>query len=215
MKLQIEYEKEIEMLSKELEKSKLEVEAKHEAHMQAMLRLERSQKMTYEMSTLMKKCDTHKNKYIKECMEARARIHELESRAQMELPEEKSNEEQHITISLKEYKSLVEEAKKENSEVGSHLEIALLKKELEDATMKIVELKGECEEALNRVKLVEKEKMALEEKLKRQREHRHRKRAALAALREVSTPQHFGASTSYGTPKVCQPLGKVLNIKSL
>ncbi|MED6194361.1 hypothetical protein PIB30_027746 [Stylosanthes scabra] len=194
MKLQSEYEKEVEKLSKELEKSKLEAEAKHEAHMQALLRLEQSQKMAYEMSTLMKKCDTEKNKYIKECMEARARIHELESKIKQ--MSNSNDDEEHITISLKD-------------------EVALLKKELEDAKVKIEELKGECEEGVKRVKMVEKEKMGLEEKLKRQREHRHRKRAALAALREVSTPQHFGASTSsYGTPnKVCQPLGKVLNMK--
>ncbi|MED6122409.1 hypothetical protein PIB30_039524 [Stylosanthes scabra] len=177
--------------------------------MQALLRLEQSQKMAYEMSTLMKKCDSDKNKYMNECMEARARILDLESKMK-HMSCSKSNDddddddEQHITISLKEYNSLVGEAK-------NGVEVAMLKEELEDARVKIVELKGECEEAVKRVKMVEKEKMGLEEKLKRQREHRHRKRAALAALREVSTPQHFG----HGTPnnKVCQPLGKVLNMK--
>ena len=224
--------------------------------MQALLKLEHNQKMTYELSTLMKKCDTERNKYMNECMEGRARIHELESKIKemtnqhpetAKIPDQLSdvsselkatqkssqsnhseaetedrnveNNDEHITISLKEYKSLVREAKKANEvqasalEVGSQSELALLKRELEAASLKIMELRAQAEESLSRAELAEKGKAALEDKFKRQREHRLRKRAALAALQEVSTPEHFSPSTSYGTPKVYQPLGKVLNMK--
>ncbi|KAK7301509.1 hypothetical protein RJT34_12375 [Clitoria ternatea] len=97
-------------------------------------------------------------------------------------------------------------------QVGSQL--SLLKEKLEVASLKIVELRGQIEQAVNRAELAEKGKAELEDKLRRQREHRHRRRAALAALQEVSTPTPFTPSTSlYGTPKTYQLLGNVLNIK--
>jgi hypothetical protein len=103
---------------------------------------------------------------------------------------------------------LVKEAEK-----GNHLELALVKKELENASLKISEMRTRAEQAMSRAELAENSKAALEEKIRRHREHRLRKKAALTALREESTPKPFTPSTSYGTPSIHQPLGKVLNMK--
>ncbi|KAK7388904.1 hypothetical protein VNO78_23731 [Psophocarpus tetragonolobus] len=100
-------------------------------------------------------------------------------------------------------------------EVGRLSELALMKKELENASVKISELRARAEQALSRAELAENAKAALEDKIRRHREHRQRRRAALTALREESTPKPFSPSSSYGqgTPKTYQPLGKVLNMK--
>ncbi|KAK4257219.1 hypothetical protein QN277_006835 [Acacia crassicarpa] len=75
-----EHEKEMEELSKELANYKVKLEAKNAAHMQALFKLENSQRMTYELSTLLKNSDSERNKYMNECVESRARIDELESK---------------------------------------------------------------------------------------------------------------------------------------
>jgi len=92
-------------------------------------------------------------------------------------------------------------------------ELALMKKELENASVKISELRARAEQALSRAEFAENAKTALEEKIRRHREHRQRRRLALTALREESTPKPFSPSSSYGTPGSYQPLGKVLNMK--
>ena len=116
---------------------------------------------------------------------------------------EKKNE--HVTG-----KSLVEGGV---GEVGRFSELALMKRELESAAMKISELRARAEQALSRAELAESAKAALEDKIRRHREHRQRRRLALSALREESTPKPFSPSSSYGTPGSYQPLGKVLNMK--
>ncbi|BAT76549.1 hypothetical protein LR48_Vigan01g275900 [Vigna angularis] len=98
-------------------------------------------------------------------------------------------------------------------EVGRFSELALMKKELENASVKISELRARAEQALSRAEFAENAKTALEEKIRRHREHRQRRRLALTALREESTPKPFSPSSSYGTPGSYQPLGKVLNMK--
>ncbi|KAL1334195.1 hypothetical protein HN51_063091 [Arachis hypogaea] len=55
-------EKEIEDLRKELANLKVQLEAKHAAHMQALLKLEHNQKKIHELSTLLKKCDLERKK---------------------------------------------------------------------------------------------------------------------------------------------------------
>ncbi|MED6165052.1 hypothetical protein PIB30_095993 [Stylosanthes scabra] len=55
-------EKEIEDLRKELANLKVQLEAKHAAHLQALLKLEHNQKKIHELSTLLKKCDLERNK---------------------------------------------------------------------------------------------------------------------------------------------------------
>jgi chromosome segregation ATPase len=118
--------------------------------------------------------------------------------------EERNSEKNSDNITI----SLVKEAEK-----GNHLELALVKKELENASLKISEMRTRAEQAMSRAELAENSKAALEEKIRRHREHRLRKKAALTALREESTPKPFTPSTSYGTPSIHQPLGKVLNMK--
>ncbi|XP_061346639.1 uncharacterized protein LOC133292260 [Gastrolobium bilobum] len=123
------------------------------------------------------------------------------------------NKNEHITISLEEYKYLVKEAEKTN-EVGSHSELALMKKEVESASVKIAQLRARAEQALSRAESAENAKAALEDKIRRHKEHKQKRRAALDALREESTPKQFSPSTSNGTtPGSYQPLGKVLNMK--
>ncbi|KAK2357586.1 putative leucine-rich repeat-containing protein [Trifolium repens] len=118
--------------------------------------------------------------------------------------EERNSEKNNDNITI----SLVKEPEK-----GNHLELALVKKELENASLKISEMRTRAEQAMSRAELAENGKAALEEKIRRHREHRLRKKAALTALREESTPKPFTPSTSYGTPSIHQPLGKVLNMK--
>ncbi|KAF7838502.1 putative leucine-rich repeat-containing protein [Senna tora] len=125
-----------------------------------------------------------------------------------------------ITIPLSEYESLISKVEKTNEaqassmvEVGSQSEIVLLKTELKAARAKIGELRACTEQSLSRAESAEKIKADLEEKLKRHREKRQRRRAAMAALREESTPQHLFPSPSEITPITYEPLSKVLNIK--
>lgn len=120
---------------------------------------------------------------------------------------EKNND--NITISLEEYNYLVEKG----NEKGNQIELALMKKEVENASLKISELRTRAEQAISRAELAENGKAALEDRIRRHREHRQRRKAALSALREESTPKPFTPSTSHGTPKMYHPLGKVLNMK--
>lgn len=92
-------------------------------------------------------------------------------------------------------------------------ELSLMKKDLENASVKIAELRARAEQALSRAEFAENAKAMLEDKIRRHREHRQKRKLALAALREESTPKPFSPSSSYGTPGTYQPLGKVLNMK--
>ena len=58
----------------------LQSEAKHAAYMRAVLKLVQYQKMTYELSILLKNSDSERNKYKNECTEARAQIDERKSK---------------------------------------------------------------------------------------------------------------------------------------
>ncbi|KAH1248626.1 hypothetical protein GmHk_05G012186 [Glycine max] len=73
-------EKEFEVLTKELADCKVQLEAKHAAHLQALLKLEHNQKMINELSTLLKKSDIERNKNVNECSECKALKDELESK---------------------------------------------------------------------------------------------------------------------------------------
>ncbi|KAJ7978467.1 protein WEAK CHLOROPLAST MOVEMENT UNDER BLUE LIGHT-like 1 [Quillaja saponaria] len=122
-----------------------------------------------------------------------------------------------IKISLQE--SLIRDAEKTNQVPASVVEfetqskLELLKEELEVAKTKIGELRTRTEQALSRAESAEKAKSAVKDQLRRWREHKQKRKAALAALREVSTPRKSSPSTSYETPKPYQPLGKMLNMK--
>lgn len=124
---------------------------------------------------------------------------------------DKNDNKDHMTIPLKEYESMVKEAEKTREVQAS--EAGILKKELEVATAKIRELRARAEQAISRAELAEKAKEALEDKFRRYREHRQRRRGAITALQEESTTTQNSPSSSDGTPKIYQPLGKVLNMR--
>uniref|UniRef100_A0A2N9ED74 WEB family protein n=1 Tax=Fagus sylvatica TaxID=28930 RepID=A0A2N9ED74_FAGSY len=130
-----------------------------------------------------------------------------------------------ITISMKEYESLITKSEKADHihvslrEDSSQLntpedkkELETLKKELDAATAKIGEFRNRAEQAVSRAELAEKAKAAIEEKLRKWQEQKQRRKAALAALREESARKEFDPQYDK-PPTTSQPLGKVLNMK--
>ncbi|PNX75802.1 hypothetical protein L195_g031744 [Trifolium pratense] len=178
----------IESLISELRKAKDELKMNKERDIEAEVEIAL-------LKSHLQECrSAYKNEYVTDHSKGEA--------------EERNSEKNNDNITI----SLVKEAEKENGK-GNHLELALMKKELENASLKISEMRTRAEQAMSRAELAENGKAALEEKIRRHREHRLRKKAALTALREESTPKPFTPSTSYGTPSIHQPLGKVLNMK--
>ncbi|KAK7292187.1 hypothetical protein RIF29_07951 [Crotalaria pallida] len=194
----------IESLTSELKKAKAEVNMKKERDIEAQVEIALLKSRLQEHRLL-----AYNDGYVTE-------IQPQNPSEEIEEAKEKNNENNnndHITISLEDYNYLVREAEKAN-EIGSKSELALMKKELENASAKIAELRARAEQALSRAELAENAKAALEDKIRRHREQRQKRRAAITALKEESTPKPFSPSTSYGTtPKTYQPLGKVLNMK--
>lgn len=146
---------------------------------------------------------------------------------------------QAITISLKEYEYLIEKFEKADqvslsleegfgfsrqsrlSAMEDKSELERLKKELEAATEKVAQFRNRAEQAVTRADLAEIAKAGLEDQIRRWREHREKRKAALAALREVAAPKEYGyhAPQEFSLPaydeieKENPPLGKVLNLK--
>lgn len=178
-----------ESLTSELQKAKEELNMKKERDMQAQVEIAllKSQLQEYRLAYKNGERNSEKNK---------------------------GHTHTNITISLEDYNNLVREGEKANEKKGNKSELALMKRELENASVKMSELRARAEQALSRAELAENGKAALEDRIRRHKEHRHRRKAALTALREESTPKPFNPSTSYGTtPRMYQPLGKVLNMK--
>lgn len=97
-----------------------------------------------------------------------------------------------------------------------------LKKELEIATAKIAEFRTRAEQAISRAEAAERDKVKLEEQIKKWKEHKARRKAALAALREesvskeieeVSSSKEINSVKYNSGPNVYRPLGRVLNMK--
>ncbi|XP_027169153.1 WEB family protein At1g12150-like [Coffea eugenioides] len=132
-----------------------------------------------------------------------------------------------VTILKEEYESLVKKAKQADTFLKPGLEDSHqsenLKKELEIATGKIAEFRMRAEQAISRADAAERAKLELEEQIKKLKERKARRKAALTALREVSVSKEIKEVSSsketsntfryYNGPKVYQPLGKVLNMK--
>ncbi|KAK4437018.1 hypothetical protein Salat_0035700 [Sesamum alatum] len=76
---EVEKEREVESLEKELANLKLQLEAKDSAYKQALLKLDHHHKTADELSILLRNSDSQKDYYIGECREANARLNELES----------------------------------------------------------------------------------------------------------------------------------------
>ncbi|XP_073059216.1 uncharacterized protein [Primulina eburnea] len=97
-------------------------------------------------------------------------------------------------------------------------ELENLKKELEIAISKIGEFRNRAEQAITRAETAERAKATLELQMKKIKEHKERRKAALSALREESVSREFSSSSRSSTnydhsAKNYQPLGKVLNMK--
>lgn len=93
-------------------------------------------------------------------------------------------------------------------------ELENLRKQLEAATAKVAEFRNRAEQAIFRAEMAERAKTAIEDQLRKWREERQKKKAALAALKEASASKELSISTD-NNPAVTyyQPLYKVLNMK--
>lgn len=176
---------------------------------------------------------------IEEFQDAEAtEIEELKAGEDHERRKEEDGD-QVITISLKEYEYLIEKSEKSGqvplsleegfgfsrqsslSATEDKSELERLKKELEAATEKVAQFRNRAEQAATRADLAEIAKAGLEDQIRRWREHREKRKAALAALREVAAPKEYGyhAPREFRHPvydeieKENPPLGKVLNLK--
>nr|XP_033508789.1 protein WEAK CHLOROPLAST MOVEMENT UNDER BLUE LIGHT-like 3 isoform X2 [Nicotiana tomentosiformis]XP_033508791.1 protein WEAK CHLOROPLAST MOVEMENT UNDER BLUE LIGHT-like 3 isoform X2 [Nicotiana tomentosiformis] len=139
------------------------------------------------------------------------RLKEASEETQNEEPEEgKGETKAYITIPREEYEQLI---KKKEPVYEEPNEMQVLKKELKTATVKINELRTRAEQAISRAEAAEKGKAGLEDQIKRWKEHKERKKAALAALREESISREITEYKADTTPKTLQPLGKVLRMK--
>lgn len=77
---EMEKEKDVEGLLKDLANCKVQLEAKESAYLQLLHQVEYYQKKAEELSYLLKDCESERDVYIEECREARLRIDELESK---------------------------------------------------------------------------------------------------------------------------------------
>ncbi|MCD7468190.1 hypothetical protein HAX54_006165 [Datura stramonium] len=139
----------------------------------------------------------NENRRLKEAVKASEESRNEESE------EGKGEAKSYTTVPKEEYEQVNEEPN----------EIQVLKKELKTATVKISELRTRSEQAISRAEAAEKGKAALENQIKRWKEHKERKKAALAALREESISREITEYNKSDTSPKTQPLGKVLRMK--
>ncbi|KAL3528432.1 hypothetical protein ACH5RR_007754 [Cinchona calisaya] len=175
-------------------------------------------------------------KAASEITEESVKIQHEDSAQSKEIPNSKSNagnedaenmkNDAQITIPKEEYAILVEKAEKADRFLKPGLEDSNesenLTKELEITTAKIAEFRARAEQAISRAEAAEKAKVELEEQLKKWKAHKARRKAAFAALLDVSVSKEINEASSskeistfryHNGPKVYQPLGKVLNMK--
>ncbi|CAL1381535.1 unnamed protein product [Linum trigynum] len=127
-----------------------------------------------------------------------------------------------VMISLADYEALVERASTANQSLwkGYDQSASELRAELEGAMSKIGDLRTRAEQAVTRADAAEKAKVEVEEALRKLRERKQKRKAALAALREESLSAKFirlpTTATTYCAPnksvESSQPLGKILNL---
>ncbi|KAL5749146.1 hypothetical protein ACOSP7_023749 [Xanthoceras sorbifolium] len=120
-----------------------------------------------------------------------------------------------ITISFKEYESLIKKANKADQILVSSVKDSYKSEyECELQTMaKVGEFRTRAEQAIARAEAAEKAKTTLEERLRRWQERKEWRNTAIAALREESAPEEYSNPTYEKRPATYQPLGKVLNMK--
>ncbi|KAI3688794.1 hypothetical protein L2E82_46626 [Cichorium intybus] len=124
------------------------------------------------------------------------------------LQSENSNSDDVITISLEEYEILVKKA--EEAKVEPEMEN--LKRDLESAIAKVTEFRTRAEQAATRAEVAEEAKAAVEEQIKRWKEQKQRRRAAMAALRAESMSKSSRSFEYDDNPKTYMPLGKFLKM---
>lgn len=146
------------------------------------------------------------------CFENSSQIDELNA----ETEERKDDSDAHLTISLKEYQSLIEKADQIHvPEIENKHELENLQKELDAAIAKVAEFRNRAEQAIFRAEMAEKAKTAIEGQLRKWREERQKKKASLIALKEASSSKDFSTSTDENPPQPTyhQPLFKILQMK--
>ncbi|GMN54226.1 hypothetical protein TIFTF001_023358 [Ficus carica] len=134
-------------------------------------------------------------------------------------PEEtKDDDNDPITSAEKSDEQIPEAVIEDSSLLTAHdhkQEMENLRKELDAATAKVAEFRNRAEQAICRAEMAERAKTAIEDQLRKWRDERQKKKAALAALKEVSASREISSISTENKPQVTyyQPLYKVLNMK--
>lgn len=213
-KTRFDQAEQISLLETELKKVKIELEKSKEQEDESQVEM------------AMMKFELHKGRAklaAAEAAEIRAQTQKsalYNALQQMGLEAEETNKENRL---LKEWMQmqLADEEQKEVVKVEEGVdedgvEMEKVRRELEIAMSKIGELRTRAAQATSRAEAAEKGKGVLEEKIRKRKEHKERRRAALAALREESISRMDDDNSikcDTSSAKNYQPLGKVLNMK--
>ncbi|KAL8465189.1 hypothetical protein ACS0TY_034620 [Phlomoides rotata] len=194
----------------ELEKVKSEVEKSKEKENEA------------EIEIAMVKFELHKSRAklaAAEAAETRAQSQKsalYNALQQMGMEAEEMNKENRM---LKESMQVDDDEESEvlvgKDEEGDGGEVEKVRRELEIMMSKMGEMRTRVAQAMSRAEAAEKGKGVLEEQIRKRKEVKKRRRAALAALREesISTLDDNSIQRDTSSAKTYQPLGKVLNMK--
>ncbi|EXC11011.1 hypothetical protein L484_015231 [Morus notabilis] len=175
------------------------------------------QELAVEAETAKKESQRLKEATNKENEVDHSEIDELNPEAE----ETKHDNNVNMTISLQGDETLIKRIPELVIDDSSQLtadekkhELENLRKELEAATAKVAEFRNRAEQAIFRAEMAERAKTAIEDQLRKWREERQKKKAALAALKEASASKELSISTD-NNPSVTyyQPLYKILNMK--
>lgn len=215
----------IDLLETEVKQLRIELE-----HEKTELEKSKEQENEGQVEIAMLKFELHKGRAklaAAEAAETRAQAQKsalYNALQQMGLEAEEMNKENRL---LKESMQSADECEIEETveKVVNDLfdeEMEKLRRDLEVAMSKMGELRTRAEQAMSRADAAEKAKAVLEEQIRKRKDHKMRRRAALAALREESvarsddnTYNDITDTIKHDTSanKSYQPLGKVLNMK--
>ncbi|KAL2455307.1 WEB family protein-like [Abeliophyllum distichum] len=202
-------------------RSKSETSALYNTLQPLALELEEAKKENQELKKAKKLADESKSNNIVELpVENHSQYGELSEEEVCHLNtnvESVADEEQKTYEERKDGTDVHETLIKKNASLDENVqEFEGLKKELEVALSKIEEFRIRAEQAISRAEVAENAKTALEEEIKRRRERKERRKAAITALHEELSSRD--TSTANGLKlddavKNDRSLGKVLNIK--
>jgi chromosome segregation ATPase len=138
-------------------------------------------------------------------------------RVENEFPEDKEIKPEGIALSLhQEYEFPTTEADKAREipkPITENPEIERLGKELEMVKARIAEFRTRSEQAITRADSAERAKSMLQAQLRKHREQRQKRKAALEALKEDCVSVHNPNSSYCSSPEIYQPLGQILNME--